>query len=103
MTATIDDNLHKSYSEVTLEAQHNRELFLREVTLHNATIMQKHNKIVYLEGQIKELEQKLIDAEKGRRDLVVHYEQQIRNLDGCEELVKTMNRKLTLNEPVDKT
>lgn len=88
------EKYHKPYSEVVIEAKRNRDLYLREVNLHNATLMRKHNKVVYLEGLVKELEQKLIAAEKSRRELVVHYEQEIRNLDGCEELVKILTKKV---------
>ena len=98
MSENTADKYHKPYSDVVLEARANHDLFIREVRLHNLTIGNFHHKEVAYKKQITELEQKLIAAGKGRRKLVVHYEQEIRNLDGCQTLVETLQR----DKPVDK-
>ena len=92
MSENIAEKYHKPYSDVVLEARANHDLFIREVRLHNLTIGNFHHKEIAYKNQIAELEQKLIAAEKGRRELVVHYEQEIRNLDGCQVLVETLQK-----------
>ena len=98
MSKNTVEKYHKPYSELVLESKKNYDLFLREVRLHNLTIGRFHSKEVSYKKQIAKLEQKLISAEKGRRDLVVHYEQQVRNMQGCEELVMTLTKKLAVEK-----
>jgi hypothetical protein len=95
MSENTAEKYHKPYAEVVLEAQHNRDLFLREVDLHNKTIADNYKRELNLQIQIEELERKI---QKGNQALVLHYEQQIRNLDGLEELVKVLQSKKTVDK-----